>query len=303
MSGMVTAQGVTEYNIMKIFKIVSAIVLIITVVVSIYFFTQKRNKDAIKAEVTAASDVLFSPYTKTEERIAAVRSLKTLSLDGTKTNEVRVSAGQAVVSNFFEFGMTLGAGFSDKAFTERDIFEYAKSISALGDSDRNSLNTAYIGLRFYPEEMTKEYVTELLQSYKRYVAVNGDHNLCNGSSKFSSVLYLAQKNKHTDVSAEFGNYYPSFENTFNNICIGRGKIFAGFMWLAAISDVGTTDAEKKQAEELVTFVTQDKSENAPMVKYMRNAYLGDNKEPDTVSIVDRLIAKYPEFKAFVSGIK
>lgn len=288
---------------MKTLKIFSAIVLVIAVAASAYFFTQKRNEDAIIAQVKTTSDTLFSPYTKTEERVAAVRDLKALSLDETKTIEARVIAGQSVVSNFFEFGMTLGEGFSDKPFTERDIFEYAKSISALGDSDRNSLNTAYIGLRFFHEEMTKEYVMELLQSYKRYVAVNGDHNLCNGSSKFSSVLYLAQKNKHTDVSAEFGSYYPSFENTFNNICSGRGKIFAGFMWLAAISDVGKTDAEMKQAEELVKFVTQDRSENAPMVKYMRNAYLGDNKEPDTVSIVDRLIAKYPEFKDFVSGIK
>lgn len=238
-----------------------------------------------------------------EQKILAIKSLKELSLDESAEVGVRATAGQMVVGTFFNYGMALSKGFSTTTPNERDIYNYAKYVSTLGDSERNSLLTAYIGLRFYDKEETKESITELLHSYQRYVKNNSSSNPCGNGSKFASVIYLSQKSKHADVSEEFGDYYSNFEKTINDACHGDGKILPEFMWLAAISDIGTTQKEYKKGMELVTLVTKDISQDSPLVKNLRSSYFVNNKEPDTESIVTRLISTSPAFATFIETIK
>jgi hypothetical protein len=242
-------------------------------------------------------------YTK-EDKIVAVKTLKDISHDETLDREVRVMAGQKVVGTFFNYGANLTEGFSTSSeFSEREVYEYAKYVATLGGSGRNDLLTAYIGLRFYDKEQTKESVTALIHSYQKYIDKNGENNICGDRSKLASVIYLSQKSGHTDVSNEFGDYYTNFEKAFNADCSQDGKVMVAFMWLAAVSDIGNSPKENKKAQELLTLVTKDTSNNSSLVRNLKQSYLSEIKEPDTVSIVERLVLKYPEFKVFVDALR
>lgn len=303
---------------MKITNIVIASIALIIIIFAVITYT-KDDVPSIKEVTTATTSIstinddpaitkdlsekIFSPAVTTEEKIEAIKKLKALSLDETKDVGVRLYAGQAVVSTFFEYGITLHSGFSDKVFSERDIYEYAKNLNTLGDSVWNSLLTAYIGLNFYSNEIDKKFVSDLLLSNQRAIAKYGTSNKCYQGSKIGSVIYLSQKNVHTDVSKEFGNYYDTFNNTFESVCSENQKPLIGFMWLAAISDIGKTETENKKAKELISIITKDTSKNSALVQNLRSSYFATPQEPDTVAIVNRLVSKYPEFKVFIEKIK
>lgn len=295
---------------MKKVMLLSALFFVLIVIVFVFFFflksTDKVNKPVESSSSFFLSQVelLYSEETDIATKVKALKSLKELSFDEEKSSAFRVLAGETVVKNFFDFGMILSEGFSEKPFTEREIYEYAKYLNTLDDSERNSLLTAYIGLRFYPEEMTRESVSELLHSHQRYMKrINRDSFDCSGMSKFSSVIYLSQKNSWTDVSQEFGDYYQNFDNTFNQCSFFPRRDMIAFMWLAALSDIGNSPKEIEKSQELVTFLTDKKTDTTALKKNLKYSYFVQNPEPDTVSIVQRLISKYPAFKEFIENIQ
>jgi hypothetical protein len=274
------------------------------------YIAQKKiaqQKDAQSFVFIDASLILKATstvYTQ-EQKIEAVKALKELSYDESASKELRLVAGEQVVNTFFNHGVTLSKGFTTASTSqEREIYEYAKYLNTLGDSERNSLLAAYIGLRFYDTEETQESIKNLLLSHKRYVEKNGASNPCGNGSKFASVIYLSQKSKHADVSEEFGDYYSNFERTIDMYCTSTSsKIVPSFMWLAAITDIGSTEKENKKANELVRFITSDVSENSPLVRNLRSSYFSEQKEPDTVSIVERLLSMSAMFSDFIKNIK
>jgi hypothetical protein len=249
-----------------------------------------------------AAKILNSPSSPLEEKIELVKDLKTTSLDEKVDPQTRVEAAKVVTSTFFDHGTALSKGFSENGFSEREVYEYAKEMSAVADSDRLPLLAAYIGLRFYSNEMDKESVADYLHTYQRVLATKGTDNLCGNSSKFASVIYLSQKNQHTDVSEDFGNYFKNFQIAFSK-CPAYRKTAVAFMWLAAISDIGSTTAEEAKGQELLTLITADTSKDSPLAQNLSKSYFSPNPEPDTQSIVDRFVQKYPEFKLFLEKIK
>jgi hypothetical protein len=287
------------------------IILLALVLFVIYnFFLYRTNQDSpLPAPEVATTPSyieiktqLLSPQTTLEQKKVALKSLKDISLDETQSSLMRVDAGETVVSSFFHYGASIADGFSDKPFDEREVFEYAKYISTLGNSGRNSLLTAYIGLRFYSSEIDKEFVAQHLRTYNKYVQENGSIYGCPTQSKFSSILYLASKNAHTDVSSEFGDYYSSFEEIYER-CQDESKMIVAFMWLAAIADIGNTEKEAAKAEELLSYIIRDTSDNSPIVQNLRYSYFVPVQEPDTVEMVNLLSSKYPKFKEFIETIK
>lgn len=250
----------------------------------------------------AILDSTSTEYT-IEEKINALRFLKNHSTDEKVNKVVRVKSGEKVVDSFFNNGTVLSKGFTKSDnFNEREVYEYAKYIDSLGGTGRNSLLIAYIGLRFYDNEETKESISKLLRSFQEYTSKNGDTNACGNGSKFASVIYLSQKSKHADVSNEFGDYYTNFERVYNSQCSEDKRVMVAFMWLAAISDIGNSEKENQKAKELLSVVTRDSSEKSRLVRNLKLSYFSQVKEPDTVSIVERLVAKYPEFKVFIENL-
>lgn len=260
--------------------------------------TETNSPNNIDAKI-----IISSRTTSIEDKISALKSLKEISLDESNDSLVRIDAGEAVVSSFFDHGTTLSSGFSEeKDFDERDIYEYAKIINSLGDSQRNSLLTAYIALRFYSNEVDKDFVSRLLNSHLNYLSKYGITSPCSDTSKFASVVYLSQKNAHTDVSDEFGDYFDLFDKAFSN-CKELNKVNMGFMWLAAISDIGTSSIEQEKAQELVEYITRDTSDNSALVRNLKRSYFTQIPEPDTETIVKRLVEMYPEFDLFIETIR
>lgn len=290
-------------KIIKTLLILSALILVIfSFVGEILKYKATKSRILVKKEVDANLLSLYATSTKVEDKIKIIKNLKEVSLDETKDKDTRIVAGQAVVGNFFDFGISLSEGFSPQGFSEREIYEYAKHINTLGDSGRNSLLTAYIGLRFYSNEIDKNFIAELIRSHKRYAEKNG-RVTCGEASKLSSVLYMSKKSPHTDVTPEFGDYYASFKNAFENVCPVERRTVVGFMWLAAISDIGTSEIEESRAKWLLTYITRDTTEKSELVRNLKASYFGSTQEPDTVSIVERLMVKYPEFKVFIESIQ
>lgn len=247
---------------------------------------------------------LNAPETSLEKKIQILKEFKTISLDQTLDKKIRLVAGEQVTASFFNHGMSLGSSFSssttDPLLIEREVYAYAKYLNTLGATPLNSLLTAYIGLRFYPDEMSKDIVSNLLKS--SIESSGSAQPRCSTLSKRASVIYLASKNIRTDVSEEFGNYYANFEKAFE-ICKDQKNSLVAFMWLAAISDIGDSKEELQKANELVTLITKDTSDANPLVSNLKKSYFPENKEPDTVSIVERLRSKYPKFDTFIKSIK
>ncbi len=268
----------------------------------------KQSRNALKPTevqgILKYISVLHSPDTDTEKKIEVLKELKKISFDETQDKRVRLVAGEQVTGSFFNYGMSLAASFSgsttDPLVIEREVYTYAKYINKLGDTPLNSLFTAYIGLRFYPEEMNKEIVSNLLKSS---IAISpSNKSACGVLSKRASVIYLSSKNVNTDVSKEFGSYYTNFEKAFE-VCKDQKNSLVAFMWLAAISDIGSSQEEFQKANDLVTLIIKDTSDANPLVSNLKKSYFPKNKEPDTVSIVERLRSKYPKFDTFIKSIK
>lgn len=282
---------------------------------STYFGNTKKDQEKMgKVIVNLTQDmandvnVLYTPGTTREDKVKAIQNLKSKSLDPSKDKMTRILSGQTVVANFFQYGFDLAEGFSTSTtFSERDIFDYAKQILLLGDSDQLPLLTAYIALRFYSAEINKDFILNLLNSYNRYVKQNTSSGVdrdCMRNSKVASIIYLSKKHEHLDISKEYGDYYSKFEETYSTLCATENyKISVAFMWLAAISDIGTTEKEFAKAKDLVAFITKNKDPNSQFVTYLKSSYFSKNKEPDTVSIVERLMSKYPEFKSFIEAVR
>ena len=243
-------------------------------------------------------DNLFSSSTEYSKKIDSIKFLKHVSLNNDIPEKNRVLAGSSVVSSFFSNGVELKDGFSSEEFNERSIYEYAKKINNInsGHSAILPLYVAYIGLRFYPEEYSKKQVLDLLETSKTASLSDISSRPCRNQSKVSSIIYMASKNKNTDITTEYGNYYSSFENTFNNICDSKSKSIVAFMWLAAISDVANTEKENKKAEELIEFIKNNLINDDSLTRNLKSSYFVKDKEPDTKSIVERISVKYPTFK-------
>lgn len=280
--------------------------LLIIVLLSTYykvFIALKNNSSTIMIKNLSIIDSTSTQYS-IEEKTEAIKVLKDLSLDESVQKGVRVISGEKVVSNFFNSGVIHAKGFSTSTdFNEKEVYEYAKYINSLGGTGRNNLLAAYIGLRFYDNEETRESISSSLHSYQEYVKKNGDTNACGNGSKFASVIYLSQKSKHADVSDEFGDYYTNFEKVYSTQCGEDRKPLVAFMWLAAISDIGSSTKENDKARELLSVVTKDTTDSSRLVRNLKQSYFVQNKEPDTASIVERLVIKYPEFKDFIERIK
>ncbi len=267
--------------------------------------TQDTTTKSVTSEefVRNSANLLYGASTTIAEKIDVVKGLTEISKDESLDNALRVNAGELVTGTFFDFGVKLADGFSENPFSEREVFEYAQYVNSLGDSPRNSLLTAYIGLRFYSDEIDSEFVRSMILSHKRSFEQFGESNSCGNNSKLGSVLYLSEKVGFEDITKEFGDYYTQFEHTFTTICSAERKNLVGLMWLAALSDIGNTPKETIKAQELVTLITQDTTNTSRLVKNLKHSYFSTEQEPDTVSIVERLVAKYPEFKTFIETIE
>ncbi len=283
--------------------------LLILVLVCFAYFFFKFKKPSVPIDETyvlGKQNELYSFNDSSQSKVEVIKELKDVSLDTKINTKTRLLAGTVVVGSFFDFGMQLEKGFSPNSFTEREIYEYSKQINSLGNS-KTDLLTAYIGLTFYPQEMTAESVSSLLRSYQEYAKnLSSTDTDCSGESKFASVLYLSQKNNLTPVIDEFGNYFDAFERADNLCRTNRKKnVFRQFMWLAALSDIGKSSREEEKAQEIVQFLIDKENlvSKATLSQYLKNSYFASKKEPDTVIIVDRLIAKYPAFKSFVESLQ
>ncbi len=270
---------------------------------------QPTNSSLALKEVLTKRDTLRSSSSSLIEKTAAIRELKKISLEESYPKHLRQLSGELVTSNFFNYGMTLTDGFlsastpdEQKKDVERQIYEYSKYVNTLGDGPLNPLLTAYIGLRFYPEEMDAKTVSGLLNSSIRYTDNSKSYKPCPILSKRASVIYLASKNKNTNVNAEFGDYYSNFEKAYN-ACKDDKNSLVTFMWVAAISDIGTTAKEKDKANQLIAIITNDTTSANPLVVNLKSSYFTEPQEPDTVSIVRRLQSKYPKFDLFIKNIK
>ena len=84
-------------------------------------------------------------------------------------------------------------------------------------------------------------------------------------------------------------------------CQEKNKSLVAFMWLAAISDSSSTDANTLKSKELLELITRNKSDIDALVINLKQSYFTKNREPDTESIVIRLVEKYPEFASYIAS--
>lgn len=278
--------------------------IILVLLLSLLTFVLYQNYNKVSKERKFSNsninltEKIISETTTKSGKVASLKVLKDMSLDVNLPDKNRVLAGTAVVSTFFSNGMDLREGFSNEKFTERDIYEYAKKVNNInsGYSSLLPLHISYIGLRFYPEEYSKKDVLNLLEISNSASKNDASLNVCRNQSKVSSIIYLASKSKNTDITAEYGNYYSSFEKVFNTLCQDFEKNSVAFMWLAAISDFSKSEKEDKKAEELIKYMKDNRIPNDNLSRNLKYSYFVEDKEPDTESIVERISIKYPAFK-------
>lgn len=261
--------------------------------------------------ISAAShaDIVYNPNSSKEEKITALKSAKEV-LDSTTSSYVDKSDALKLLTNVsFDYGTTLSDGVSSSGkFDERELYELGKKVYGLKDAAGNfpiraSLTNLYIGLRFYPREVTQENVDAVLANYLKLKNTAYNDNPCGNANKYSSLLYLAQKNSFK-LQPAYGNFNDSFNVTFNSICKEEKKSTVAFMWLGAISDMNSFTATPTVSSTTITILlhtisSKANDSNDRLVQNLKLSYFSEPKEPDTKSIVERLMATYPEFKSYI----
>ncbi len=252
----------------------------------------------------AYDDVYQTPLTPETKasKIESLRTARTILDNNAVHPDVRASAGELLVSVFFDYGMQLGEGvFGTTEFTEDDIFEMGKFAADVGRSRKTPLLVSYIALRFYPDQIDAQTVRNAINNYllleKRYPTTN----TCSSLSKIGSLIYLSGKNG-LDLGSEFSDYNVYFNMAFEG-CTENKKPLVAFMWLAALSDTPDSEANQAKAGELLSYIKSTISRSDRLVLNLKQSYFQTVKEPDTESIVARLIAKYPEFKVYLDTIQ
>lgn len=262
--------------------------------------TPSRSETLINTINQDSATLFATPLTEENKdgKINIVRWLRDILYDTSTDPSIRAMAWEVIIDTFFNVGMQLGEwAFDNKNYTETDIFELGKYSMALADTYRTPLLISYIGLRFYPDQIDAEFVKNALAMHERLNSSWTDPNKCGNLNKLGSIMYLAEKE-----GFDLGKYARDYNQYFNeafSLCRDARKSTIAFMWLAAISDSEVTPQNTAKATELIDFIIMKKSPQDRLVENLKQSYFTENKEPDTESIVLRLVDKYPKFKSYI----
>jgi hypothetical protein len=165
---------------------------------NIYLFSKpNQNSPEYLSVLNNYNGVIYSNESTKEQKINTLKLVRSIFDDKQNSLDVRTEAAKTLTDVFFNYGTTLSDGaLKSNEFNQRGVYEIGNEIIKLNPTStslRLLLINAYIGLRFFKEDFTKEKVDSVLEIYFKNRFTEKDDNFCGNANKISSIFYLAEK--------------------------------------------------------------------------------------------------------------